>query len=132
MKTTYIERANTNREVIRRANEQVERENKNKHITTFREFYRKNKHKRLARVINRTNEEIQNVTFRNPNTIEPWIQPNRKKGRPRHKWTDKAIEEMWNDITKQNAEYIGTKYDNTNEHMVTQMKTHVEHLLDKR
>ena len=47
-----------------------------------------------------------------------------KKGRPKYKWTDKAIEEMWNSVKATNVELRNTTYDVNNEHVIRAMVKH--------
>ena len=79
LKTTYIDRNNTNKEVLRKTQEQIEREKPGKRIKIFREFYANSKQKRMTRAIRRTDSEIQNITFRNKETLETWTTTHRKK-----------------------------------------------------
>ena len=128
MKTTYVERRNTNKEVLRRVQEQVEREKPRAKIKSFRESYRKSKQKRLARAIKKTDTEIQNVTFRNREKLETWTNINRKKGRPKYRWTEKAIEEMWAEVKAKHAEFQYTNFNKENEHMIRAMVEHATQL----
>ena len=84
--------------------------------------------KRLARTITHTNADIQNITFRNANHLEAWIQPNRKPGRPRNKLTNTAMEEMWTEIIKQKTQLRHIPYDITNNTIIAELKLSLIHI----
>ena len=98
----------------------------------FRDFYKNSKRKRLARAIKQKDPEIQDITFRNKDTLEIWTQPNRKKGRPKHKWTQKAMEDMWAEIKAKNAELRHINYDHNNEQIQQAMKRHATEITKKQ
>ncbi len=72
--------------------------------------------------------DIQNTTFRNKNTLEVWRQPNRTRGRPRNKWTETALQEMWTDIKKQKTEHRTTIFDLGNNQIVSEIKEYAKQL----
>lgn len=93
MRTTYVERENSNAEVFRRANEEIQNETQvdkyKKTIKLFVTFYLNNRMKRLARVYRMNHDHaVRHITFApDPNEhIVPWNPPNRRVGRPRFKW----------------------------------------------
>ena len=53
MKTTYIDRANTNEQVIRKANETLQEEDSNKTMQLFPKAHRDSKIKRAIRTLNK-------------------------------------------------------------------------------
>ena len=67
MKTTYIDRANTNDLVFRTANEKIEEgaegSNKRKKIVTFVGAYREQKIKRACKVIRQEGSAIHRISF---------------------------------------------------------------------
>ena len=53
--------------------------------------------KRIGKTINST-DSIHQITFEN--NVKPRTPPNRKQGRPKYKWAERAIIEYWNEIRK--------------------------------
>ena len=96
----------------------------------FREIYRNSKRKILARAIKKTDTGIQNVTFRNKDTLETWTTTNRKRGRPKYKLTEKAIEQMWNSVKAANTELRNTTYDTNNTQVIRAMVEHAKHIYE--
>ena len=110
--TTFTNRENTNDKIYEEVNTQVKNEGKKKIITTFVQSYKKSKRTRIIRTISDT-EEIHNISFE-PN-LHPRIPPNRKQGRPKYKWTERALIEFWNDIRKDIPNFTHIEYDKNNE-----------------
>ena len=52
------------------------------------------------------------------------IPPLRKQGRPKYKWTDKAIEDYWKDVRKSYKQYKTTDYDHNSDRMKELLKIH--------
>ncbi len=126
LKTTYIDRENTNEKVFEIANRRLQEDKKEATIKPFRVAYRASKLKRLARTIRKDGDDIQNITFKNIYTLESREPPNRKRCRPKHKWTKKALEETWEDIQAKHAEHRDTPYDPENETIYTAIKQHIQ------
>ena len=126
MKTTYIDRNNTNEKVFETANRRLQEEKQGATIKTFRAAYRTSKLKRLARTIQKDGDDIQNITFKDIYKLEPREPPNRKRCRPKHKWTKKALEETWEDIQSKYVEHKDTPYDPENETIHTAIKQYIE------
>ena len=116
--TTYINRENTNakiqEEVNKRIKETTEKNNRTrteqnniakhiKTITTFAEFYKQMKQKRIEKTINSTEQ------IHNEDNLKPRIPPGRRRGRPKYKWAVKGTEEYWNSM-KANWELTDTNY----------------------
>ena len=104
MKTTFIDRSNTNEEVYRRANECIKHStpaNKiPKKVKPFAVAYQDSKAKRYTRILKQNNSNpVKQTTFRR-NSILPNEPLNRKVGRPKNKWVTEAARHMWN-TTKQ-------------------------------
>ena len=131
MKTTFIDRNNTNKEVFRLANERIKHNNGKKEIRNHRDFFKCSKLKRMARAITYNNTDIQNITFRNRDTLETWTQPNRTRGRPKHKWANTALEEMWTEVKKKNPELSLMEFDIRNNQVVTSIKEYANQLTKK-
>ena len=105
MKTTYVERNNSNAEVFRRANEAIQHETPagkpQKTVRAFVTCYRNSRMKRLARVFKMSDDHpVKHITFapNNSNLILPWIPPNRRVGRPRFKWVTETMSDMWTNM----------------------------------
>ena len=130
LKTTYIDRNNTNEKVFEIANRRLQEEKTDASIKPFRAAYRASKLKRLARTIQKDGDDIQNITFKNIDTLEAREPPNRKRCRPKHKWTKKALEETWEDIQAKQAEYREIPYDPENETIYTTIKQHIQDNMD--
>ena len=103
MKTTYVERNNSNAEVFRRADEAIQHETPagkpQKIARPFFTCYKNSRMKRLARVFNLPDDHpVKQIIFAsNDDTslILPWIPPNRRVGRPRFKWVTELSSDMW-------------------------------------
>jgi len=120
MKTTYVERTNTNKEVFRRANELIKDETapekKPKIIVPFVTCYLNSRIKRLIR-LNKMDAKhpVRHITFGTDrdNRLVPWTPSNRRIGRPRYKWVTEAVKDMWQNITSTHA-HIPPEFDNNN------------------
>lgn len=99
MKTTFVERAKMNREVYNRANAAVQAEGGTKIIKTFREAYAESKLNRMQRTFRaRPSDPIRTTSF--TADTQAWVYPLFKPGRPRQKWADEAMRELWNRTRK--------------------------------
>ena len=92
MKTTYVERGNTNLEVFKRANEQLKEREK---IRALSEIYLERKQKFFCKVATAGNTDpIRTITFQNQ-----WAMPRehlpRRTGRPKHKWANEECKRLW-------------------------------------
>ena len=124
MKTTFVERANTNKLVFDKANEIIkdEREGKKeKQVISFIEAYKKQKMKRALRIIRKPNSAIHKISFQNTK-LKKWIHPNRRSGRPRLSWTEETIKEIWEHIKQTNDRFKYTAFNENNEEHITQIK----------
>ena len=74
----------------------------------------------------RTDSEIQNATFRNIDKLETWTPTKRKKGRPKYKWTEKTIEDMWNSVKETTVDLRNTNYDTNNQQVIRAMMKHAK------
>ena len=94
MKTTFIERSNTNQEVHRRANEALRREGSRKTIKSFGETYKRCKINRMHRILKATpSDPVRNT---NLNTRgQAWAYHGLKQGRPKTKWANEAMRLYW-------------------------------------
>ena len=89
-------------------------------ITACVESYQKMKLERIKKTTNIT-EEIHNITFEsNMMRRQPH---NRKPGRPKSKWTERALIENWNEIRKSIPELTNAEFNSNSENM-TNKKEH--------
>jgi hypothetical protein len=105
MTTTYVERSNSNAEVFRKANEEIQNESPegkiSKCIKPFVTCYLNSRMKRLARIHGMKKEHpVRHITFgpSPENNFVPWDPPNRRVGRPRFKWITEAVGDIWANI----------------------------------
>ena len=118
-----MDRANSNEQVFRAANDRLAEEGKEKTVTSFREIYRRQKWKRALKIINKPNTPIYNVSFLG-NRLRKWIHKNRRVGRPRSNWTEETIKEIWDYIKKDDDRYKYTRFDNDKEEHIEYIKQH--------
>ena len=98
MKTTYVNPWNTNEEVLKRANEAVEKEGGRK-IKTMEEYYRERRLITLASIFREEqNSERRYITFKEK-LLEPREFDNKRVGAPKYKWYKVAMKEYWGKIT---------------------------------
>ena len=129
MKTTFVQRENTNEEVYKKANDKLRTGGSQKQIIKYREFYLNTKMKRLAKIIKYDDTDIQNTTFRNAADLEAWVQPNRTQGRPANKWTHTALREMWKEITKKKPTLRHISFDIKNSIVIEEIKEYSTNIL---
>jgi hypothetical protein len=103
MKTTFVNRNNTNREVYRRVNQAMENEGGKRKVVPFKRAYLRSKVKRMAKIVREEGSEGNKIFFRKG--LEEWDYCNRRVGRPKYSWTKKALGELWG-ITKKRR--VGT------------------------
>ena len=123
--TTFINRDNTNENIYKEVNKQMENEGKTKIIKTFAQSYKQYKMKRIKKTIQST-EEIHDISF--DNNLIPRIPPNRNQGRPKYKWTERAMLEFWEHIRLNIPNMTNTEYDKNNitirNHLIEQSQGH--------
>ena len=109
MKTTFIDRSNTNQEVYKRAQAQLKQGEK---IETLSEQYLRRKMVHFCRrVVYEPDNPVRTVTFQGDG-IEPRIHHPRRIGRPKKKWANTELEKIWEKIKIANA--FGDNYDDRN------------------
>ena len=118
--TTYVERANTNSEVFRKANEQLRTETREgKKAKTVKPFITCYKNARINNLVRlwKTNDDnpVKHITFQpnNENRIIPWEPPNRRVGRPRFKWVTETTGDIWKNIRHLHT-HLPLEFDNKN------------------
>ena len=95
MKTTYVERNNTNDEVYRRANALLRDKEK---ISKLSHIYLDRKQRFFCQVATaHQNDPIRSITFQG-NTTQPRVHHPRRIGRPKIKWAHTEAKKQWNSI----------------------------------
>ena len=127
MKTTYVNRANTNERVYDRAsaalNEHSTGDKGERIITPLRETYQTRKLRLLEQIISLPDKDpVKNITM-DPKTLKPIDHGARRVGRPKSNWTENAMVDYWKHITKDKAEWEGTTLDLDREDIVNYIKT---------
>ena len=109
LKTTFVDRNNTNTKVYQEANkklaevpENIKRKHKIKEITTFKQAYRKARRKRMEKILLEQGGIAQTLTFQKG--LQTWKYPGRRKGRPKYEWALQTLAEMWQEIRMREEE----------------------------
>ena len=93
MKTTFVERANTNEEVFRRINEHMK---EGEVIKPLSVIFLERKQLFYCKVVTAHEEDpIKTITFQH-NTLTPRIHVPRREGRPKTKWASTEGRRLWN------------------------------------
>ena len=50
----------------------------------------------------------------------------KEKRRPKYKWTEKTIEDMWNSVKETNVDLRNTNYDTNNQQVIRAMMKHAK------
>ena len=95
METTYINRANTNEEVYRRANAEARTAREN-HIRPLSQVLQEKRIKLLGHIIRRPREHPQHQTTFYTRSLIPRTVDKRRVGRPRLSWTHETMKVAWN------------------------------------
>ena len=99
MKTTFVERANTNERVILKANAALEHERSRRKVKTFSEAYKVSRTKRCARLLmQRPSDPTRYSTLQADNQI--WNFPSKRAGRPKDKWVAFGMNDLWSIVTR--------------------------------
>ena len=101
----------------------AEEGNKKRKIVTFVEAYRKLKRKRALKIIRKPDSEIYKVSFQG-NKLRKWVHNRRRVGRPRAKWAEETVAEVWDHIKKDNAEYRFTAFNGEREDIIELIQKH--------
>ena len=105
METTFMNRANTNNEVLRRANLATRsRNNPNNAVCRISETLKYQRIALTGHILRQDHSHpLRNVSFR-PNTAIPFEVMLRRVGRPRRKWLDSSLSFVW-DFLRPNTEF---------------------------
>lgn len=94
MTTTYIDRANTNEEVFRRANAAMS-DGHHGYIRPLSEVLQEKRKKLLGHIIRRPRDHPQHQTTFATRTLIPRTTERRRVGRPRAAWTYETMKDSW-------------------------------------
>ena len=95
METTYINRANTNEEVYRRANAEARTAREN-HVRPLSQVLQEKRIILLGHIIRRPREHPQHETTFYTRSLMPRTVDKRRVGRPRLSWTHETLKVAWN------------------------------------
>eukprot|EP00975_Prorocentrum_lima_P037087 7806363-Prorocentrum_lima.AAC.1 len=116
MKTTYVCRANTNRQVYQRASAAfASRRAPLRTIVKVSEDYHRMKLRLLSKIVNMPRGHPQRQLLFHPYTLQLRTRVNRRVGRPRFNWAQETLSAIWSQKRLTNPEYRWTEFDCTNE-----------------
>ena len=96
MKTTFIERANTNQKVFENANAVLNtRRGRSAHVQTFSEYLGRKQEILLKHIVRLPNEDSLRQATLEPSSAIPKRPDQRRVGRPRQHWADNVYNRMW-------------------------------------
>ena len=96
MDTTFVNRANTNREVFRRANAiKNPDQTDGKNIKTFQQYVETKQESLLKHTIRADDTDPLKQTTFEPNTVAPPIHAKRRVGRPRKQWVTETYKRIY-------------------------------------
>ena len=102
MKTTFVDRTNTNERLLAEANLQAQRNNDEDRIKLFSEAYKEQRGKSCVRLLQRrVSDPIRHTTLEPTGSI--WDFPHKRVGRPKAKWIAEGLGDLWEAMKKQDA-----------------------------
>lgn len=117
MKTTFVDRANKNKEVYKKIEEKLEvddtRLKKKKKIVTFQEAYNKFKGKRIIKVVKGKDVRLKQISFQRD--LRDWVYAGRRRGHPKKTWAQSALSFLWEYIAKREPRWNDTEWDEEDE-----------------
>ena len=110
IKTTFVDRSQTNKVVLAKANRELRRRPKGKEkgnkpnkLVLMGESLRKNAETTLGHFIREPEEEpTRQATFKGK-SLKPNLPKSRRVGRPRNKWTIDTMARIWNKLRKRDG-----------------------------
>ena len=94
LKTTFVDRANSNAKVMEKANAALETEGSRRKVQMFSKAYIRGRTKRCARLLmQRPSEPTRYTTLQHDNHI--WNFSVKRIGRPKDKWTAFGLKDLW-------------------------------------
>ena len=127
MKTTYVDRANTNEEVFRNAHAQMK---EGEVIKPLSKIYLERKQLFYCKVATAHEEDpIKTITFQQ-NTLTPRIHVPRRVGRPKTKWASSEGRRLWNRM--QEAQEVQVAYNEKSMEQGQQLRQYAEELIKQR
>ena len=112
LRTTYVERENTNMKLWKDVNTKVTAEGKKRQIMTFKQAYAKAKLKTMAKILN-DRKDLKHIAIFDDDLKER-IYANRRVGRPKATWTETTLTEFWEGVRNTQQEWRHTRLDVTN------------------
>ncbi len=95
LKTTYVDRNNSNKKVFEEANNIANPKNKqDKNVKTFSQYIHKQQHKLLAHTIRADATDPLRQCIFSENTDLPYEHDKRRVGRPRNNWTNEVYKRL--------------------------------------
>ena len=129
MKTTFIDRENSNRKIWNDVNTKLTAEGKKRQITSFKQAYAKAKLKMMANILV-DKSGLKHKAIFNAN-LEERVYANRRVGRPKATWTETSIKDMWEGVRNSNSEWRHTKLDMKKTDIRKQLERTAKEHLDK-
>ena len=124
MKTTFVERANTNEAVYKKANEQLRAKDKIKQLS---HTYLERKQRFFCQVATaRDTDPTRTITFQGTSTM-PAIHLPRRHGRPKIKWAHTEANKLWE--AQQGDPRVRAKYDPTSVTQANSIREWAKHEL---
>ena len=129
LKTTFVNRENTNVKLWKDVRAKTTSEGKKKHIVSFRQAYRKAKIQTLAKILLDERGNKNQMIF--DNELQERMYSNRRVGRPKTSWTEAAIKEMWEEIRNTDKEWRHKVLDLNNQAIRQRIKERASEIIDK-
>ena len=129
IKTTFIDRENSNNKVWKDVHTKLTADGKKKQIISFKQAYAKAKLKTMANIILNKNDFKHKAIFNAD--LEERVYTNRRVGRPKATWTETSLTEMWEGVRNTNPEWRYTKLDMKKVDIRNKLEENAKQLLEK-
>ena len=103
MKSTFIERANTNVRVLEEANRHIQVGRLQKQIKMFSETYAEGRRKSCARILQKRVSDPIRYAALEP-SAQIWDFPTKRIRRPRDKWIAFGLSELWQNVRNEHSD----------------------------
>ena len=120
LKTTYVERENTNIRTLKNVNLKVIAEGKKKQMISFEQAYAKAKRQTMAKILSDRRDLKHTAIFNDD--LQEIIYANRRAGRPKATWAETALAEFWEGVRNTHHEWRHTKLDVSNPEVRRQLE----------
>ena len=128
LKTTYVERENTNAKLWKDINTKVTAEGKKKQITSFEQAYAKAKRQTMPKILSDRRDLKHTAIFNDD--LQERVYANRRAGRPKATWAETALAEFWEGVRNTQQEWRHTKLDVTNPDIRRQLKKSAKDMIE--